>query len=153
MRRKLITKEEKIAIQLSNVLADLRLDLDLVGHHLAQSSPNVIYNRLITIADSAEATKQEQYNHYNNYKLFQKGCSGGLDKSLPLCPRWSNHFFKPYYDQTIFFPFSDITTAQKNSPNFRHYERSKNFPDCSISNLSLSNHVIMVLCQEIIFLK
>jgi hypothetical protein len=70
MRRKLITKEEKIAMQLSNVLADVRLDLDLIGHHLAQSSPNVIYNRLITIADSAEATKQEQYNHCNNYKLF-----------------------------------------------------------------------------------
>jgi hypothetical protein len=41
-----------------------------VGQYLAESSPNVIYNRLITIADSAEATKQEQYNHYNNYKLF-----------------------------------------------------------------------------------
>ena len=85
MRRKLITKEEKVAIQLSNVLADLRLDLDMVGHYLAESSPNVIYNRLITIADSAEATKQEQYNHYNNLTLFQKGASGGLDKSLPLC--------------------------------------------------------------------
>jgi hypothetical protein len=70
MRRKLITKEEKVAIQLSNVLADLRLDLDMVGHYLAESSPNVIYNRLITIADSAEATKQEQYNHYHNLTLF-----------------------------------------------------------------------------------
>jgi hypothetical protein len=70
MRRKLITKEEKVAIQLSNVLADLRLDLDMVGQYLAESSPNVIYNRLITIADSAEHTKQEQYNHYNQYKLF-----------------------------------------------------------------------------------
>jgi hypothetical protein len=70
MRRKLITKEEKIAIQLSNILSDVRLDLDMVGHYLAQSSPNVIYNRLITIADSAEQEKQEQYNNYNNYKLF-----------------------------------------------------------------------------------
>jgi hypothetical protein len=70
MRRKLITKEEKVAIQLSNVLADLRLDLDMVGQYLAESSPNVIYNRLITIADSAEHTMQERYNHYNQYKLF-----------------------------------------------------------------------------------
>ena len=70
MRRKLITKEEKVAIQLSNVLADLRLDLDLVGQYLADSAPTVIYNRLITIADSAEHTKQERYNHYNQYKLF-----------------------------------------------------------------------------------
>ena len=70
MRKKLITKEEKVAIQLSNLLADLRLDLDLVGQHLAYSAPTVIYNRLITIADSAEHTKQERYNHYNQYKLF-----------------------------------------------------------------------------------
>ena len=144
MRRKLITKEEKIAMQLSNVLADLRLDLDLVGHHLAQSSPNVIYNRLITIADSAEATKQEQYNHYNNYKLFQKCCSGGLDKSLPLCPRWSNHFFKPYYDQTFSFPFFDITTAQKFSPNLTLRTTKKNLLFQPIKPY-LSNHVIMVL--------
>jgi len=70
MRKKLITKEEKVAIQLSNVLSDLRLDLDMVGQYLAESSPNVIYNRLITIADSAEHTMQERYNHYNQYKLF-----------------------------------------------------------------------------------
>lgn len=69
MRRKLITKEEKVAIQLSNVLADLRLDLDMVGKYLVQLSPNVIYNRLITIADSAEHEKEQQYNDYQ-YRLF-----------------------------------------------------------------------------------
>lgn len=69
MRRKLITKEEKVAIQLSNILADLRLDLDMVGKYLVQSTPNVIYNRLIVIADSAEAEKEEQYNDYQ-YRLF-----------------------------------------------------------------------------------
>jgi hypothetical protein len=69
MRRKLITKEEKVAIQLSNVLADLRLDLDMVGKHLVKLSPNVIYNRLIVIADSAQAEKEEQYNDYQ-YRLF-----------------------------------------------------------------------------------
>jgi hypothetical protein len=70
MRKKLITKEEKVAIQLSNVLSDLRLDLDMVGHYLAESVPNVIYNRLITIADSAEHTKQEQFKHHSQYTLF-----------------------------------------------------------------------------------
>ena len=69
MRRKLITKEEKVAIQLSNVLSDLRLDLDMVGKHLVQLSPNVIYNRLITIADSAQHEKEQQYNDYQ-YRLF-----------------------------------------------------------------------------------
>ena len=69
MRKKLVTKEEKVAIQLSNVLSDLRLDLDMVGHHLVQLSPNVIYNRLIVIADSAEQAKENQYNDYQ-YRLF-----------------------------------------------------------------------------------
>jgi hypothetical protein len=69
MRKKLITKEEKVAIQLSNVLADLRLDLDMVGTYLVQSTPNVIYNRLIVIADSAQAEKEQQYDHYQ-YRLF-----------------------------------------------------------------------------------
>jgi hypothetical protein len=69
MRKKLITKEEKVAIQLSNVLADLRLDLDMVGKHLVQLSPNVIYNRLIVIADSAQSEKEQQYNDYQ-YRLF-----------------------------------------------------------------------------------
>jgi hypothetical protein len=69
MRRKLITKEEKVAIQLSTILADLRLDLDMVGKYLVQSTPTVIYNRLIVIADSAQAEKEEQYNDYQ-YRLF-----------------------------------------------------------------------------------
>jgi hypothetical protein len=69
MRRKLITKEERVAIQLSNILADLRLDLDMVGEYLVQLSPNLIYNRLITIADSAEHTKENQHNDHQ-YRLF-----------------------------------------------------------------------------------
>lgn len=64
MRRKLVTKEEKVAIQLTNILADLRLDLDMVGKYLVQLSPNVIYNRLITLTDSAEAEKEDQFIDY-----------------------------------------------------------------------------------------
>ncbi len=64
MRKKLVTKEEKVAIQLTNILADLRLDLDMVGIYLVRLSPNVIYNRLITLADSAEAEKEDQYHDY-----------------------------------------------------------------------------------------
>jgi hypothetical protein len=64
MRKKLVTKEEKVAVQLTNILADLRLDLDMVGVYLVRLSPNVIYNRLITLADSAEAEKEDQYIEY-----------------------------------------------------------------------------------------
>lgn len=64
MRKKLVTKEEKVAIQLCNILADLRLDLDIIGKYLVQLSPNVIYNRLITLTDSAEAEKEDQHIDY-----------------------------------------------------------------------------------------
>ena len=64
MRKKLVTKEEKVAIQLTNILADLRLDLDMIGKYLVQLSPNVIYNRLITLTDSAQAEKEDQYIDY-----------------------------------------------------------------------------------------
>lgn len=69
MRKRLITKEEKVAIQLTNVLSDLRLDLDMVGEYLVQLSPTLIYNRFITIADSAEHAKENQHNEYQ-YRLF-----------------------------------------------------------------------------------
>ena len=64
MRKKLVTKEEKVAIQLCNILADLRLDLDMIGKYVVQLSPNVIYNRLITLTDSAEAEKEDQHIDY-----------------------------------------------------------------------------------------
>ena len=64
MRKKLVTKEEKVAVQLCNILADLRLDLDMIGKYLVQLSPNVIYNRLIILTDSAEAEKEDQHHDY-----------------------------------------------------------------------------------------
>jgi len=69
MRKKLMTKEEKVAIQLTNVLSDLRLDLDMVGEYLVQLSPTLIYNRFMVIAESAEQSKENQHNG-NQYRLF-----------------------------------------------------------------------------------
>ena len=69
MRKKIVTKEEKVAIQLSNVLSDLRLDLDMVGHYLVQLSPTVIYNRLVVLTDSAEEAKEQQIGS-NQLRLF-----------------------------------------------------------------------------------
>lgn len=69
MRKKLITKEEKVAIQLSNILSDVRLDIEMVGQHLVHISPNVIYNRLIVLTESAEEAKDQQINHHQ-MRLF-----------------------------------------------------------------------------------
>jgi hypothetical protein len=58
MRKHRLTPEEKVAKQIENITSDLRLDLDLVGRYLANSSPTVSYNRLLLIAESAEFEKE-----------------------------------------------------------------------------------------------
>ena len=60
MRSKRMTQEEKVAKQLGDIVSDLRIDLDLVGEYVARSQPNVVYNRLIEVA---EATKFEKEGH------------------------------------------------------------------------------------------
>jgi hypothetical protein len=60
MRSKRMTKEEQVAKQLGDIVSDLRIDLDLVGEYVARSQPNVVYNRLIEVA---EATRFEKEGH------------------------------------------------------------------------------------------
>jgi hypothetical protein len=62
MRHKL-TEEEKVVIKLNNLLSDLRLDIEMIGRYLAKISPTVVYNRLITIAESAQYEKESNNDH------------------------------------------------------------------------------------------
>jgi hypothetical protein len=50
MRKRARTQEEKIVEQFSNLLSDLRIDLDQVGIYLAQQKPSTAYNRLMRIS-------------------------------------------------------------------------------------------------------
>lgn len=52
------TEEEKIALKLGNILSDLRVDIEQVGRYLARTSPNVVYNRLVTVTESAQFEKE-----------------------------------------------------------------------------------------------
>jgi hypothetical protein len=61
-----ITEEEKIANKMGNIIADLRVDLELVGEYMAKSQPHVVYNRLQVIAESAKETKEGTNYAYNN---------------------------------------------------------------------------------------
>lgn len=70
MRRKLLTEEEKVAMKLATVVSDLRLDIELIGQYLAEITPNVSYNRLQVIAESARYHKEEKYVRDNQYTLF-----------------------------------------------------------------------------------
>jgi hypothetical protein len=64
--RRILTAEEKVANKLGNEISDLRVDLELVGEYLAKSQPNVVYNRLQVIAESAKETKEGTNYAYNN---------------------------------------------------------------------------------------
>lgn len=56
--RKKMTEEEKAATKIGNIVSDLRVDLELVGEHIAKSQPYVVYNRIQTIAEAARETKE-----------------------------------------------------------------------------------------------
>ena len=69
-RRHRLTDEERVAMRLATLVSDLRLDIEQVGEYLATIAPTVSYNRLITIAESAQYHKEEKYNEQHNYRLF-----------------------------------------------------------------------------------
>jgi hypothetical protein len=62
-----ITKEEKIAKKLSDIVNDYTLDLDEVGRYFYRVAPKVSYNRIIEIVDVAEMERENQdvRNHHN----------------------------------------------------------------------------------------
>lgn len=70
MRKHKLTDEEKVAMRISAIVSDLRLDIEQVGEYLAEIAPSVSYNRLITIAESAQHHKEEKYNEQYQYRLF-----------------------------------------------------------------------------------
>lgn len=59
MRRRITTNEEKAVIKLTNILADLRLNLEDVGYHLAFTS-DLMYNRLQVIYETATEEKEKR---------------------------------------------------------------------------------------------
>jgi hypothetical protein len=65
MRRKIITKEEKLAKTILEKLADLTLDLEMVGYYLAWNVRGVLYNRFTIISETAEEERERQ-NDRNN---------------------------------------------------------------------------------------
>jgi hypothetical protein len=62
-----ISKEEKIARKLSDIVNDYTLNLDEVGRHFYRVAPRVSYNRILDIVDVAEMERENQdvRNHHN----------------------------------------------------------------------------------------
>jgi len=65
MRKKIITKEEKLAKTILEKLADLTLDLEMVGYYLAWNVRGVLYNRFTIISETAEE-ERERLNDRNS---------------------------------------------------------------------------------------
>ena len=62
-----ISKEEKIAIKLSDIVNDYTLNLDEVGRHFYRVAPRVSYNRILDIVEVAELEREntDVRNHHN----------------------------------------------------------------------------------------
>jgi len=60
--RRIATREEKEAKRLADILSDLRLDLELLGHYLAISVSSVVYNRLQIVSETAKQVKENDYD-------------------------------------------------------------------------------------------
>lgn len=65
--RRIMTEEEKVAKNIGDVVSDLRVDLERVGEYIAISQPNVVYNRIQVIAESAKETKEGTNYAHNNF--------------------------------------------------------------------------------------
>lgn len=60
MRKKIITKEEKLAKIILDKLADITLDLEMVGYYIAYNVRGVLYNRFTIISETAEEEREKQ---------------------------------------------------------------------------------------------
>lgn len=68
--RRTISKEQKVAKTLADILNDVTLDLDMVGKFLALHSSSVQFNRIQAIAETAQYEKEAQYDRLTHHSLF-----------------------------------------------------------------------------------
>jgi hypothetical protein len=64
------TREEKVALQLSEIVNDYNLNLDEVGKYFFRVAPKVSYNRIIEIVEVAEFEKENENVRNHHHPLF-----------------------------------------------------------------------------------
>jgi hypothetical protein len=62
------SNEEKFVTVVSNLISDLRFDLDLAGKYLAWYLPNVAFRRFMEIADSAKEEREGKIHERDNLR-------------------------------------------------------------------------------------
>lgn len=65
-----ITKEEKVAAKIGQIVSDFTLDLDAVGFYMARAQPYVILRRAIEVLESAEYNREQIEIGNQHERLF-----------------------------------------------------------------------------------
>lgn len=67
MRRRPLTKEQKIAIKIGELVNDVTIDLEEVGKTIANAQPTLTYNRVILVAEAAVEEKENANGNRIHY--------------------------------------------------------------------------------------
>jgi hypothetical protein len=65
-----MTDEERVAIRLSALISDLRLDIEKVGVYVARTGGNVVNHRLNLLTEVAQEERNNHDIRANHYTLF-----------------------------------------------------------------------------------
>jgi predicted secreted protein len=60
-----LTQEEKVAVKISNLIADLQLDIDMVGVYFANYANEAVYKRFLIMVESAIQSGKEREDRIN----------------------------------------------------------------------------------------
>jgi hypothetical protein len=63
--RKLVTDEQRVAKKIADLVANLTIDIELIGSAIAQAYPNVIINRILLMAEVLKEEKDTKWTHKN----------------------------------------------------------------------------------------
>lgn len=61
-RRRTLTKEQKVAQKISELVNDVTIDLEEIGKTIANAHPSITYNRVILVAEAAVEEKENSGN-------------------------------------------------------------------------------------------
>lgn len=64
-----MTDEEKVAVKISNMICDLRLDIERVGIYLARMRPSTTFHRLEVMTESAQEERNQNGFTSINYNI------------------------------------------------------------------------------------
>ena len=63
--RKLVTDEQRVAKKIADLIANLTIDIELLGSAIAKAYPNVIINRILLMAEVLKEEKDTKWTHQN----------------------------------------------------------------------------------------